>query len=87
MVENDVAMNPVDIDELEHLELFTIHQGPQLDRDKAKLKAKLKRTEERTGNISALLGQTEVGVGLEAAETSGRNKDKFLQRDPTPQKR
>jgi len=75
IVENDVAMNPVDIDELEHLELFTIHPAPQLDRDKAKLKAKLIRTEERTGKISALLGRTEVGVGLETAESSFSHKD------------
>ena len=87
MVGNDVAMNPVDIDELENLELFTIHKAPQLDKDKAKLKEKFKRTEERTGNISPLLGLTEVAVGLDAAENSTRNpEDNFLHKDPTPRK-
>ncbi len=51
MVGNDVAMKPVDISELDHLELFTINQASKLFVEKAKQKAMQKRTEEGIGQI------------------------------------
>ena len=44
MVENDIAMKPVDINEFEHLELFTIHQPSKLSIEKAKQGAMRKKT-------------------------------------------
>ncbi len=51
MVENDVAMKPVDMSELDHLELFTINQASKLVVEQAKQKAMRKRTEEGIGHI------------------------------------
>ncbi len=51
MVDNDVAMKPVDISELDHLELFTINQASKLLVEKAKQKAMRNMPEEGIGTI------------------------------------
>ncbi len=51
MVDNDVAMKPVDISELDHLELFTINQASNLFVEKAKQKAMRKTTEAGLGKM------------------------------------
>jgi len=45
LVEHDVAMKPVEMSELDHLDLFTIHQASQSVAEKAKQKAMGKRLE------------------------------------------
>ncbi len=51
MVEHDVAMKPVDMSELDHLELYTINQASKLVVEKAKQKAMRKTTEAGLGKM------------------------------------
>ena len=73
-VDQDIAMRPIDMNDMSHLELLKVHQAPKLVRSNATLKAKPNGTETRIGKIIPLVGEREVGVGLGAAKHSGRHK-------------